>query len=289
MKQTALTAFSLILAAICVFCAIFSMVMASRPDLIVENGDESSGQSSENTENSDQNGDQTPDTPDTPSDDPPASNLPKKRVAITLDDGPYSGYQRKFVDEMKKYGGAGTFFIVGNRVEWHESTGAGLAYAVENGWDVGIHAWTHEKANFFDVCSDEVYQSELSKTENIIKKYVPGYDVKLLRPPGGQITPARASASKYAIIRWDVDSYDYNYQTNSANRTQEQNVQAIVDNIMAQVRDGSIILMHELYENSYLAFCEVLKRLDAQGYEFVSVTELLGDKYQAGKTFTSGR
>ncbi len=263
--------------------------MVGRSDTDAEN-DENVSENGGNTSENDQNqGDGGTETPDTPSGDQNTDTTPKKRVAITIDDGPYSAYQQKFVDEMKKYGGAGTFFIVGNRVEWNTSTGTGLAYAVENGWDIGIHAWTHEKANFFDVCSDDVYYSELSKTEAIIQKYVPGYDVKLLRPPGGQITAARANASEYAIIRWDVDSYDYNYKTNTESRPQEQSVQAIVDNVMAQVRDGSIILMHELYENSYLAYCRILQLLDEQGYEFVSVTELLGDKYQAGKTFTSGR
>ena len=219
-------------------------------------------------------------------DDPPPDTTPKKRVAITIDDGPYSKYQQKYVDEMKKYGGAATFFIVGNRVEWSSSTGPGLAYAVENGWDVGIHAWTHDI--YFNSCSDAEYQNEISKTAAIIQKYIPGYDIKLLRPPGGSITSARVAASPYAIIQWDVDSNDWKYKSESAD-TKQQNIDTIVSNVMAKVQDGSIILLHELYDNSYLAYCEILKLLDEQGYEFVSVTELLGDKYQAGKTFYSGR
>ena len=292
MKQAALTALSVFLAAICVFCAIFSAVMASKPDP-VPNGDKANISDSDGENGGDSQAGDTINTPDT-SDPGESDNTtpeqpsgPKKRVAITLDDGPYSGYQKKFIDEMSKYGGTATFFIVGNRVDWHESTGPGLVYAVENGWEVGIHGWSHTK--FFDKCSDADYESEINNTVNIIHKYLPNYDIKLLRPPGAQITSARAAASPYAIIRWDVDSLDYNYQTNTATRTQEENVQAIVNNVLANVRDGSIILMHELYENSYLAYCEILKILSEQGYEFVSVSELLGDKYQSGKVFTSGR
>lgn len=289
MKQIALTVISLLLAAICIFCSVFSIVMASRPDLpdTQEENDSDKSPAHDSGKNNDTENDPTGDnTDEDPSDND--DNTPKKKVAITLDDGPYAAYQKKFIDEMKKYGGAATFFIVGNRVQWSSETGPGLAYAVDNGWEIGIHAWTHEKDKFFDICSDEVYNFEIQSTVNIIQKYVPGYDVRLMRPPGGQITSARASASPYAIIRWDVDSYDYNYQSTASGK-KEANVQAIIDNVMAQVREGSIILMHELYENSFDAYCEVLRLLDAQGYEFVTVSELLGDKYQAGKTFTSGR
>ncbi len=287
MKHLAFAALAVLLALTCVFCAVFSICMATRPDDEPDrdaNNDNVGDADTDTDTDADTDTDNDTDT-DTDSDD---DGTPKKRVAITLDDGPYSVYQRKFIDEMSKYGGAATFFIVGNRVDWHESTGPGLAYAVEKGWEIGIHAWSHEKDKFFDKCSDSVYNSEIQNTVNIIHKYLPNYDIKLLRPPGGQITSARAAASPYAIIRWDVDSLDYNYQS-TATGVKEQNVQAIVNNVVAQVRDGSIILMHELYENSYLAFCEILKTLDEQGYEFVTVSELLGDKYQAGKVFTNGR
>ena len=58
---------------------------------------------------------------------------------------------------------------------------------------------------------------------------------------------------------------------------------------MKSVKNGSIVLMNELYNNSYEAYCEILRRLDEQGYEFVTVSELLASKYQSGKKFWSGR
>ena len=54
-------------------------------------------------------------------------------------------------------------------------------------------------------------------------------------------------------------------------------VDAIVNNVMSQAKNGSIILMHDLYENTYLATKEILKQLNAQGYEVVTVSELLGN------------
>lgn len=291
---------ALALAFTCVFCAVFSICSAVRPDT-VDGGDEADSDISGDGENGDDTGNgegsDISDSTDGENDgantgdgngntDEKPDDTPKKRVAITLDDGPHAGLQKKFIDEMAKYGGAATFFVVGNRIETNSGSGAGLAYAVQNGWEIGIHAWTHTA--YFDSCAEDVYQNEVKLTSDMIKKYVPGYDIKLLRPPGGQISSSRAKASPYAIIRWDVDTLDYNYAS-TAESVQAQNVQSIVDNAMAQVRDGSIILMHELYQNSFLAYCEILRQLDEQGYEFVTVSELLGDKLEAGKVFNHGR
>ena len=57
---------------------------------------------------------------------------------------------------------------------------------------------------------------------------------------------------------------------------------------MKSVKDGSIILMHELYENSYQAFCILIERLYQEGYELVTVSELLGDKLQPGQKYSRG-
>ena len=207
-----------------------------------------------------------------------------KYVAITIDDGPHANLQKKFVDEMAKYNGHATFYVVGNRVG--KSTGAGLAYAVDNGWEIGIHAWTHE--NYYNSCSEEKYLQEINNTATVIQKYIPGYKIRTMRPPGGSISGTRVSQSDYAIIIWDVDSNDWRYKADSANKKQ-QNIDMIVNNVMKNVKNGSIILMHELYYNSFDAYCEILRQLHEQGYEFVTVSELLADKYQAGKKFYSGR
>jgi peptidoglycan/xylan/chitin deacetylase (PgdA/CDA1 family) len=208
-----------------------------------------------------------------------------KYIAITIDDGPFLNLQKKFVDELARYGGHATYFVVGNRVG--KSEGEGLAYAVENGWEVAIHAWSHDYY-FSSNCSEEKYVEEITKTAEVIEKYLPGYDIRLMRPPGGTITNARVAESEYAVVLWDVDSNDWQY-TGRGESVKEQNIEEIVNNVVDNVRNGSIVLMHELYYNSFDAFCEILKRLHEEGYEFVTVSELLGDKYQTGKKYYSGR
>ena len=92
-----------------------------------------------------------------------------------------------------------------------------------------------------------------------------------MRPVGGRITDERVESCGYAVIMWSVDSNDWKYKYDG-----EEGVKTIVSNVMSQVQNGSIILMHDIYENTYLATKEILKQLNAQGYEVVTVSELLG-------------
>lgn len=211
-------------------------------------------------------------------------SAPKKYVAFTFDDGPSYDVSltKKYIDELAKYDGRATFFLIGERVV---SIGAsGLKYAVNNGWELGIHAYSHQYS-YGTSCNESVYNAEVDRTAAAIHKYLPKYDIKLLRPPYGDITPERAKSSPYSIILWSVSAVDWDCAGDSTAAERDKNVQKIVDNVLSGVKDGSIILMHEPYNNTFLAFCEILKELDKQGYEFVTVSELLGDKLEAGKKF----
>ena len=134
------------------------------------------------------NNDPTPAAPtDTPTPTPEPEYTPTpspvpigvKRVAFTFDDGPHSTYTRKFVDKLVSYGGKATWFVVGNRID--AETGADLKYAVDQGMEIGIHAWTHEF--YFDRNPDKL-DDELDKTAAKIKE-VTGVEPTLFRPPGG--------------------------------------------------------------------------------------------------------
>ena len=58
---------------------------------------------------------------------------------------------------------------------------------------------------------------------------------------------------------------------------QKERVDTIVENVMSKVRDGSIILMHDIYLSTSHATAIILERLHAEGYEVVSVSELIGN------------
>lgn len=234
----------------------------------------SDGENDENNDNNDNDGDVSVDAE------------PKKRVAITFDDGPqyYNDEEtKKIVDELAKYGFTATFFVVGNRIPG----GDALPYAVERGNEIGIHAFTH--SHYYDNCTDSVYQNELQNTLNAIRKQIPDYEVKLMRPVGGRITKERVKTCPYAVIQWSVDSDDWNnkYVSGDTDEDTQKKIDTTVNNVMSTVSDGDIILMHDIWSNTYDATVILLAKLHEAGYEVVSVSELLGDELEAGKEYYS--
>ena len=209
---------------------------------------------------------------------------PKKRVALTFDDGP-NHYDKTtvVVDELAKYGFHATFFVVGERVPGGDS----VAYAARHGNEIGIHAYTHDYS--YAECSDEVYERELQKTAEAIWRVLPDYDIRLMRPVGGEITMERTASCRYAVIHWSVDSDDWNnkYYPGIPDEEADARVNRIVENVMSQVKDGDIILMHEIYESTVDATKIILQRLYEEGYEVVTVSELLGDDLEAGRLYHS--
>ncbi len=200
----------------------------------------------------------------------------KKVVAITFDDGPHSKYTKLIVDELEKYNASATFFVVGNRIvdkngEVEQSCADAIKYVVDNGNEVEIHAYTHQY--YYNKCDDATYTNELERTAQIIEQYT-GRAPKYMRPVGGSITTQRVKDCKYAVVIWNCDSEDWK---NKSKPGDQEQINKIVNNVMSTVKNRGIILMHEIYENSYLAFCEIIKQLYAQGYEVTSVTGLFGD------------
>lgn len=211
----------------------------------------------------------------------------KKRVALTLDDGPQHYVERTklIVDELSKYGFHATFFVVGNRIPG----GDALAYAVEHANEIGIHGFTHtnSSSHYYDTCTDEVYRQELEQTAEAIRRAVPGYNIRLMRPVGGRISDERINACPYSVILWSVDSADWQhtYNQNDTDESAQEKVDTIVENVMSTVSDGDIILMHDIYESTYDAIKIILKQLYDAGYEVVTVSELLGDDLAPGQAY----
>lgn len=204
-----------------------------------------------------------------------------KRVAFTFDDGPaYNGLTIKFAEKLAQYGGKGTWFIVGNRV--NDENRLELRRASELGMEIEIHAWTHDY--YFDQ-NPNLLEGELSKTASIIEE-VTGKRPTQFRPPGGNFTDKQVTDINYATILWSVDSNDWKFKGNRTEEERAENVRTIYNNIMRNARDGSIILMHEIYNNSYDAFCLAIDELSKEGYVFVTVSELIGDELRPGHKYS---
>ncbi len=181
----------------------------------------------------------------------------KKVVALTFDDGP-SKYTEKILDILKKYDACATFFVVGNKVEFYSDQ---LKRMLKEGSEIGNHSYSHKWLNRL---TKEEFQEEINKTQKAIKKET-GFTPKLFRPTYGGYSDKLKTYTDLTFVLWTVDSSDWKVK----------NTEKILNNILPNVQDGSIILMHDNHSYAVKALDDVIKKLKEEGYQFVTVSELL--------------
>ncbi|MBR6921822.1 MAG: polysaccharide deacetylase family protein, partial [Clostridia bacterium] len=193
------------------------------------------------------------------------------------DDGPDAKRSKLITDKMLEYGGKCTFFVIGNCI--YGDREKGMQYAYEHGMEIGLHCWSHEH---YYTKEPEYYHDEVYKCADAIKESIGVYPA-LMRPPGGNITEAQYKSSEFPVIIWSIDTNDWRYKRHDSDSASDiqKSVNTIVNNALYDsngkfnVKNGDIILMHEIYENSYDAFCIIIEELHNRGFEFVTVSELL--------------
>lgn len=193
-----------------------------------------------------------------------------KQIALTFDDVPDPRFTPKVLDILRKQGVKATFFVVGSRANKHPAL---LRRIHEEGHLVGNHSYSHPQ---FKNKSVKQFQNEILRTERIIQKTI-GYRPKFIRPPYGEINEEQLKWSKlyqYKIVNWNVDSLDW----------KGLNKDEVKENILGAVGPGSIVLQHagggvgsDLL-GTVEALPEVIQALRAQGYHFVTLSELLQTK-----------
>ena len=184
-------------------------------------------------------------------------SLDDKVVALTFDDGP-SKYTEKILNVLKKYNACGTFFLIGNKVDFYGDT---LSRILKEGSEIGNHSYNHK---LLTRLSKEEFQEELNKTQEAIKK-VTGFTPALFRPTYGGYTNTLKSYTDLKFVLWDVDSRDWQVKTKDK----------ILKNVLPNVKSGSIVLMHDNHEYALNALDDIISNLKNQGYKFVTVSELL--------------
>lgn len=184
-----------------------------------------------------------------------------KLIAFTFDDGPYSKVDKRLIKVFEKYNGKATFFVVGNRISTYKDTTKKL---VEMGCEIGNHSYSHK---YLNKTSEAEMKSEVLKCNEEIKKVL-GVKAELMRPTGGFVTDKMKKDIQMPLILWSVDTNDWKKSHRS---DYKKSVSAIQNN----VQDGSIILMHDLYETSADTVEEIVPKLYKQGYRFVTVSELM--------------
>lgn len=198
-----------------------------------------------------------------------------KLIALTFDDGPYSPVTERILDVLEKNGARATFFVVGNRVASYKSS---VERAAKLGCEIGSHTFTHQNLTKVSV---EGMKSELEKTNDAVSK-ITGHDITVLRPPEGAVNDSVRAHANYPLVLWSVDSKDWKYR----------NAAKDYDNVVNNVFDGCIILMHDLYPATADAVTKFVPELVAKGYKFVTFSELMelrGVKTENGVKYFSAK
>lgn len=215
--------------------------------------------SSQDSEQGEQ-GEQEPEMPDTP-----RTELDPERpmLALTFDDGP-SAHTERLLDVFATHGGKGTFFVVGNMLDARKDV---LKRVASEGHEIGGHSWNHRKLTKL---SREEVTDQLMNTRAKIYE-ITGVDTMLVRPPyGSSNKQVRGIAEELGIflINWSVDTQDWKLR----------NADAVYEAVMTAAKDGAIILCHDLHKTTVEAMERVVPALIAEGYQLVTVTELLTSK-----------
>ena len=188
------------------------------------------------------------------------NELEKGKVAITFDDGPHPSYTEQLLDGLKERGVKATFFVTGEHASIHPDI---IKRIEEEGHLIGNHTYKHTQ---LQSGNREDFKRELVKTNEIIKE-ITGEDTIYVRPPYGSWDKSLEKELNMFPVLWTVDPLDWC----------SDNVSCIVHNTVSKTKENDIILMHDYYETSVTAALQVIDELQKEGYQFVTVDEILFD------------
>lgn len=192
----------------------------------------------------------------------------KKMIALTFDDGPNYNTS-KIIDVLNKYDIKATFFVLGSRAINNKDI---LKKMADSGMEIGNHTYNHLLLTKYD---ENKIRSEIEDTSEVIYTATKKRP-KLLRPSYGSVNNKIKKVANMPIIIWDIDTLDWKYH----------NSKRITSRVVNKVRDGDIILMHDIYSASLNALSNIIPILQDNGYEFVTIDELF---YYKGISLENGK
>lgn len=196
-----------------------------------------------------------------------------KLIALTFDDGP-GPYTRRLLEGLAKRGVKATFFMLGQQAENYDVT-AGLVR--DAGHQIASHTYDHPQLS---KKTDSQVTWQISHTADILNG-ITGYGTHyLVRPPYGDYNSRVLSLLDNPAILWSVDPLDWKYR----------NADTVCTNIVDGAFDGAIVLAHDIHSTTVDGVLMAIDKLQAKGYEFVTVNELFrrrGVTLEKGHTYSS--
>ena len=193
-------------------------------------------------------------------------------IALTFDDGPNDPYTSQILDVLEQYHIQATFFEVGKNVELYPQTSKRL---LADGDVIGNHSYSHSANHALTTFGI----SDMQRGEQAIYD-VCGIKPRLYRPPHGKLSPWEIRYVHNAgmiEVTWTLEVPELDGHSGD---TEAQK-------IVKEIKPGDIILLHDGYGTEHndkhankSATVEAVKvivpQLEAEGYTFVTVPELLG-------------
>ena len=184
----------------------------------------------------------------------------QKLLALTFDDGPSLECTGRLLDGLKKRGIHATFFLMGENIPGKEEL---VLRMKAEGHLIANHGYRHVQMTHE---GEDAVAESVERAQEMIEA-ITGEEPEFLRPPYGDWNAKLAERCDLTTVFWNVDSLDWKLR----------NVEKIVRRVEKQVKNGDIILMHDIFPESVEASLKLVDQLSAEGYAFVTVDELLID------------
>ncbi len=185
----------------------------------------------------------------------------KKAIALTFDDGPHPEFTLRLLEVLDRNSVKATFFVVGKQVRKYPEF---LREIQKRGHDIENHTFNHPLLPSLD---REGVIRELERNKVEIKKQT-GFEPVFFRPPSGRydVKVIEAALSRgFIAVLWSVSGSDYG-------ATDPENIK---QNVLFQLKDGDIILLHSGVEATLKALPGIITEIKMRGFEFVKISDLL--------------
>lgn len=193
----------------------------------------------------------------------PEVDLDSPMVALTFDDGPLAGSTDRILDILEQNGVVATFFIQGKQAALYPEL---VTRSYGLGCEIGNHTYNHKDLT---ALNDQDALQQIESVNELVMQ-ITGAGCALVRPPHGkgwrdshvlELVP-------YPLIMWSIDTRDW------STRNPSKTIASVLD----EVKDGDIILMHDVYTETADAVEKVVPELIARGYKLVTVSEMFAYK-----------
>ncbi|UVY85088.1 polysaccharide deacetylase family protein [Brachybacterium sp. NBEC-018] len=197
-----------------------------------------------------------------------------RAIALTFDDGPSPTLNATLREQLLAERAAATFFMIGRSAQGSPALVAATAAA---GHEIGSHSWSHRELS---TLQGSALGDEVDKPATALEQAI-GRAPSIMRPPFGarnRTTDRAAGALGEGVVLWDVDTLDW--KTRDAAKT----LAAVQEN----AHRGSIILMHEIHEQSVAAVPSVLAWLRQAGLTTLTCQEIAQNRLHPGQRISHG-